>query len=96
MGPRNRDVVDSFRAGNAISRESARTLNELGIASVHDLRSLRDMLVVREFDPGRYYLDEEAWGIQLRHARRKVMLLGLLAGLTVVVVIVHYIRLWTS
>jgi hypothetical protein len=95
VGRRNRDVVDSFRARNAISRESARTLNELGIARVHELRSLRDMLVVRELDPGRYYLDEEAWGIQLRNARRKVLVVGLLAGLTVVIVIVHYIRLWT-
>ena len=69
---RERRMVARFRAAGAVSREQARTLEDLGIARGVILRRLRERAVIREAAPERFYLDQESWNAVRRSRRRAI------------------------
>ena len=72
-------MVAAFEAAGALSRERAKTLEDLGLHRGVILRRLRERAVVREAAPGHYYVDEESWAAVRRMRRRAVSVLGLVA-----------------
>lgn len=87
---RLRRLLGRFRKGQALSHESARGLDELGLRSTPLLRRLVRLGVLCSTGEGRYWLDEVALGAWGRVRRRRVLgvlavalvLLALLWGLT--------------
>ena len=78
-----KDVVEHFRQARALSRETAKTLSELGVDQGIALRRLRERAVIREGDDGALYLDEPSWMAlgKIRHRLLFVILgLALAAG----------------
>jgi hypothetical protein len=65
------EVADAFQRAGATSAEHARPLDEVGIEP-HGIgwRRLTERAIVRETDPGRYYLDLPSWTAST-HMRRK-------------------------
>ena len=55
------EVTDHFRTAGALSPETARSLDAMGVSEAFPLSRLRRRAVIREASPGRYYLDEEVW-----------------------------------
>src|SRR6266498_3382015 len=82
MRMQEREVVDDFRAVGATSPATARGFEEIGLFSENALARLRARAVIREAEPGRYYLDEEVWSAVRRQRQRMalVMLILVLAG----------------
>jgi hypothetical protein len=78
MGQERR-MVGRLRAAGAVSREQARTLEELGITRGVILRRLRERAVIRQAAPDRFYLDEESWAAVRRSRRRAIHVLWVIA-----------------
>ena len=79
---REQEVVEEFRAVGAISPDRAQSYAAIGISDSLAIRRLRDRAVVREADPGAYYLDEEVWAAVRRTRQRLViMMLSIVAVL---------------
>ena len=76
---KERRLVGRMRAAGAVSRERARTLEELGIARGVALRRLRERAVVRQAGPDRFYLDEESWEAVRRQRRRAASIIVAIA-----------------
>lgn len=72
-------MVNRLRAAGAVSREHARTLEELGVPHGVVLRRLRDRAVIREAAGGHFYLDEESWAAVRRSRRRAIHVLWVVA-----------------
>jgi len=70
---RERDVVDAFRRARATDPRSARTLDDLTISETNAVSRLRRSAVLREVEPGLFYLDEPSWEA-LRGMRRRAVL----------------------
>lgn len=70
---KERELVDSFRGAGAISPATARSLDGVGVTEGWPLSRLRRRAIVREAEPGRYYLDEEVWQA-MRGVRKRIML----------------------
>ncbi len=85
MRMQEREVVDDFRAVGATSPATARGFEEIGLFSENALARLRGRAVIREAEPGRYYLDEEVWSA-VRRQRQRMALVMLLVVLGVAVV----------
>ncbi len=85
MRMQEREVVDDFRAVGATSPATARGFEEIGLFSENALNRLRERAVIREAEPGRYYLDEEVWSA-VRRQRQRMALVMLLVVLGVAVV----------
>jgi len=71
MRRREREVVDDFRAAGALSPETAQSYSAIGLGESMALRRLHDRAVIRESEPGLWYLDEEVW-TAVRRTRRRV------------------------
>ena len=56
-----RRIVTASRSAAAISPATARSLADLYLDESWIAERLMDRAVLREAEPGRYYLDEEAW-----------------------------------
>ena len=54
-----REIVRAFRARDARSLASARSLDELGLRDSQSLRRMVACAEVRRYGPYRYYLDDE-------------------------------------
>ena len=76
---KERRMVNRVRAAGAVSREQARTLDELGITRGPILRRLRERAVIREGSADHFYLDEESWAAVQRSRRRAIHVLGVIA-----------------
>ncbi len=76
---KERRMVNRVHAAGAVSREQARTLEELGITRGVILRRLRERAVIREGSPDHFYLDEESWAAVRRSRRRAIHVLGVIA-----------------
>ncbi|MEX1128183.1 MAG: hypothetical protein WEB50_06440 [Vicinamibacterales bacterium] len=76
---KERRMVNRLRAAGAVSREHARTLEELGVPHGVVLRRLRDRAVIREAAGGHFYLDEESWAAVRRSRRRAIHVLWVVA-----------------
>ena len=65
-------MVATFVAHGAVSREQARTLEDLGVTPGIVLRRLRDRAVIREAAEDHYYVDQESWNAVRRSRRRAI------------------------
>lgn len=72
-------MVATFEAHGATSRETARTLEQLGISRGVILRRLRERAVVREADHEHFYLDRESWNAVRRSRRRAIHVAAVIA-----------------
>lgn len=80
---KERDIVDEFRFAGAISPQSARPIQQIGIDEGIGFRRLRSHEVVRESSPGYYYLDEGVWAAVRRTRHRfLIVVLSVVAILT--------------
>jgi hypothetical protein len=68
---REQEVIDDFRAAGATSPATAQPYDAFGLGESLAIRRLRNRAVIREADPGRWYLDEEVWDA-VRRTRRRV------------------------
>jgi|SRR5438270_12854424 len=77
---REQEVVDDFRKAGAISPVTAQSYDAIGLGESLAIRRLQNRAVIREAEPGRWYLDEEVWEA-LRRTRRRLaaVLLSILA-----------------
>ena len=66
-------MVDAFRRARATDPRSARTLDDLTISETNAVSRLRRSAVLREVEPGLFYLDEPSWEA-LRGMRRRAVL----------------------
>ena len=69
-------MVTKFVASGATTRETARTLAQVGVADGLILHRLRRRAVVRQADDDRYYVDQESWAAVRRVRRRAVSIVG--------------------
>jgi hypothetical protein len=84
---KERDVVDAFRRAGALSPETARDLDRVGVHPESlGFTRLHRRAVVREAAPGAYYLDEEVW-TAVRGTRRRLGLVLLIVVLLAAIVI---------
>ena len=83
---KERRIVNRLRAAGAVSREHARTLEELGIARGVVLRRLRERAVIREA-ADHFYLDEESWAAVRRSRRRAIHVLWVVALVLLIAVL---------
>lgn len=82
-----RRMVSRLREAGAVSREGARTLEELGITRGVVLRRLRERAVIREAAPDHVYLDEESWSAVRRSRRRAIHVLWVIALVLLIAVL---------
>lgn len=66
-----KDLVAHFRATGSLTADSAKSLSALGAHADVAFRRLQRRAVVRESQPGFYYLDEPSWAA-LRATRHRV------------------------
>jgi len=76
-------VVLAFRAAGALSPADARSLDDMPGIDPRAVLALAARGVVREAEPGRYYLFNDT-----EHARRQRLLTGILTGVGIVAVTV--------
>jgi hypothetical protein len=67
---REQEVVDDFRAAGAVSPATARAYDALGLGDSLAIKRLHNRAVIREAQPGLWYLDEEVWEAVRRTRRR--------------------------
>ena len=58
---KEKEIVETFRAANALTPDGARTPGALGVHEGLAFRKLREHAVLRETEGGRLYLDEPSW-----------------------------------
>lgn len=58
---KQRDIVQTFRASGAVSRERARVPDDLGVDENLVFKGLVRRAVLRDAGNGRYFLDEPSW-----------------------------------
>jgi hypothetical protein len=68
---KERRIVDSFRDAGATSPARAITTQQAGISENIGFTRLRDHEVIREANPGFFYLDEPVW-LAVRRTRRRL------------------------
>ena len=74
---RERDLVEHFQRVGAVSPQTARTKDEIGVDGGTAWFRLVDDAVVRSADNGRFYIDVLTWQA-LERRRRRVMTVALI------------------
>lgn len=82
-------MVGRLVAAGAVSKESAKTLESVGLHKGVILHRLRERAVIRETTPGHYYVDLESWEAVRHMRRRAASVVGILA-LILLFLIVFY------
>ena len=85
---RRNAIAQRFRAAGALSAESAKGLSEIGERDGFMLRALVRRGVIVEPQPGRFFLDDEAF-TRFKNLR-KLILFGALAVVALVLVVRHF------
>ena len=86
---KERRMVGRLVSAGAVSKESAKTLESLGLHKGVILHRLRERAVIRETTPGHYYVDLESWEAVRHMRRRAASVIGILA-LILLFLIVFY------
>ena len=69
---KQRDIVQTFRASGAVTRERARVPDDLGVDESLVFKGLVRRAELRDAGGGRYYLDEPSWNA-LRTLRQRMV-----------------------
>ncbi len=80
---KQRDIVQTFRASGAVSRERAKVPDDLGVDESLVFKGLVRRAVLRSAGGGRYYLDEPSWNA-LRTLRQRMAVVVLFFVLAVI------------
>ena len=88
---KERRMVGRFVSAGAVSKEHARTLEDLGLHGGLILHRLRERAVIRETSPGHFYVDLESWDAVRRMRRRAASVIGIIA-LVLIFVAVFFSR----
>ena len=91
MRRREREVIDDFRAADALSPSTAQSYTAIGLGHSRALKRLHDRAVIRETAPGLYYLDEEVWEA-VRRTRRRLAVVMLIVVLALFAISLGIIR----
>jgi hypothetical protein len=83
---KQRDIVQTFRASGAVSRERARVPGDLGVDENLVFKGLVRRAVLRDAGRGRYYLDEPSWNA-LHMIRRRMAAVAVLFFLAAVLLL---------
>lgn len=75
---KEKHIVAAFRQARATSPAAAKTPAAIGVDERIAFQRLRRRAILRETEPGRFYLDEVSWEALRRMRRRRAMLIGLL------------------
>jgi CubicO group peptidase (beta-lactamase class C family) len=86
---KERRMVGRLVSAGAVSKESAKTLESVGLHGGLILHRLRERAVIRETTPGHYYVDLESWEAVRHMRRRAASVIGILA-LILLFLIVFY------
>jgi 2-polyprenyl-6-methoxyphenol hydroxylase-like FAD-dependent oxidoreductase len=81
-------LIQRFRQAGAVSPQTARTLEEIGVWDSGQFRRLNKGRVLLKTQEGGYFLDEEAW--QTYRGRKRGFLFGFVI-LAVIVVVAAYL-----
>jgi hypothetical protein len=92
MRMKEREVVDDFRAANALTPETAQSYAVMGFGEGRALKRLHDSAVIREAAPGKYYLDEDVWIAVRRNRRRRALMIGLVLAIVVLGFAVGFLK----
>lgn len=85
---RERDLVEHFQRVGAVSPETAKTRDEIGVDEHMAWFRLVDDAVIRSAADGRFYVDLPTWEAQGRR-RRRVMTVALLIAVLAVAFTVY-------
>ena len=78
---REREIVAAFRELRAVSPQTARSLDAVGVHEGVAFRRLRERAILCEAPGGgRYYLDEPRWQAIRQARRRNALVIGLVAA----------------
>lgn len=80
---KERDLVEHFQRVGAISPQTARTKDEIGVDGGTAWFRLVDDAVVRSTDNGRFYIDVLTWEA-LERRRKRVMMVALIIAVLAV------------
>jgi hypothetical protein len=83
---KQRDIVEVYQGARAITPDSARTPDELGIDRSLIFKGLVRRAVLRETSNGRFYLDQPSWNA-LHSSRRRIGLVVAVAALAALALI---------
>lgn len=86
---KERRMVGRLVSAGAVSKESAKTLESMGLHGGLILHRLRERAVIRETTPGHFYVDLESWEAVRHMRRRAASVIGILA-LILLFLIVFY------
>jgi len=84
-------MVRRFEEAGALSPDSARSLDQIGISTGRILRRLRDRLVIRHVEGDLFYVDEEVWA-ELRKRRRRHASVAAIAALALILGILLFTK----
>lgn len=76
---KERRMVGRLVSAGAVSKESAKTLESVGLHGGLILHRLRERAVIRETTPGHFYVDLESWEAVRHMRRRAASVVGILA-----------------
>lgn len=79
---KERHIVESFQRARATSPDRATTPEALGVHEGNAFRLLVGHAVLRETQPGMYYLDEPSWAA-LGRMRRRIVVVILVAAVVI-------------
>ncbi len=77
---KEKEIVATFRAARATAPETAQSTAALGVSERVAFHRLRDRAILREAEPGHYYLDEPGWQA-LRRSRRRLVIVLIIAAM---------------
>lgn len=72
-------MVRRFEEAGALSPDSARSLEQIGISSGRILHRLRERLVIRDAEGDLFYVDEEVWAALGKRRRRHASVAAIVA-----------------
>jgi hypothetical protein len=82
---KQRDIVYVFQGARALTPETARDPNELGVEQDMIFRGLVGRAVLREAGKGRYYFDEPSWRALSSMRHRVAFIIGIIVVVLFVV-----------
>ena len=76
IAAKQRKMIEAFELAGATSAVRARSLDEVRVEDVGIVwRQLRSAAIIREAEPGKFYLDIEVWQASVRRRRRMALII---------------------
>lgn len=79
-----KQIVEAFRAKQAVNADSSKRLRELGLGNSPALKRMVATLILRKAGPDRYFLDEQVWAGKRSLSGSTAIRIALVLGLAAV------------